>query len=63
MYRAANEVPLEVRLLNSQGQIVGQKRWSSGANTLSWELDVPTGIYWLSYQTGQQQYTEKLVIH
>lgn len=63
MHRAANEVQLVVRLLNSHGQIVGQKRWSSGANTLSWELDVPGGIYWLSYQTGQQQYTEKLVIY
>lgn len=62
MHRAVNDVPLEVRLLNSQGQIVGQKRWSSGTSILRWELDVPAGLYWLHYQAGQQQYTNKLVI-
>jgi hypothetical protein len=61
--RSATNLPVELRLLNTNGQLLRQQLWNDGSNELSWELgSLPKGLYFLSYSSKNQVSTQKLVV-
>lgn len=60
--RTGTPSTLELRLVNIQGQVLGQKRWAQGSTTLDWNLDLLPGLYLLHYRWRDKSYTKKLVV-
>jgi len=60
--RSDLQVVMDLRLVNMQGQVLGQKRWAQGSTTLDWNLDLPPGLYLLHYRWRDKSYTKKLVV-
>lgn len=60
--RAAIDEPLDLRVLNIQGQILRQRRWEQATTTLRWELNLPAGLYFLNYRWRKQTYTKRLIV-
>jgi hypothetical protein len=54
--------PLDLKLVNLQGQVIRQQVWAADATALEWNLNLPAGLYFLNYRWRDKTYTKKLVV-